>query len=117
MRTVNRLTGNKVKKAKPGPEGRTALLCDGGGLWLQVGFGRDKQVTKSWIAPRGAPAGGMIAVQPLPTRRKIVVREPINVLDLAGSLMLCADAGGTARARASRSGIAMSGVGTSSRQS
>jgi len=60
MRTVNRLTSNKVKNAKPRPEGRTVLLCDGGGLWLQVGLGKDKQVTKSWIF-RYAAAGTKVS--------------------------------------------------------
>jgi Arm DNA-binding domain len=60
MRTVNRLTSNKVKNAKPGLEGRTVLLCDGGGLWLQVGLGKDKQVTKSWIF-RYAAAGTKVS--------------------------------------------------------
>src|ERR1700751_1133207 len=60
MRTVNLLTRTKVKNANPGPEGRTVLLCDGGGLWLQVGLGKDKQVTKSWIF-RYAAAGTKIS--------------------------------------------------------
>jgi hypothetical protein len=56
MRAVNRLTGNKVRNAKPGPDGKTVLLCDGGGLWLQVGLGKDKQIIKSWIFPLRPPA-------------------------------------------------------------
>jgi integrase len=36
------------------------LLCDGGGLWLQVGLGKDKQVTKSWIF-RYATAGTKVS--------------------------------------------------------
>jgi hypothetical protein len=60
MRTVNRLTSNKIKNAKPGPDGRTVLLCDGGGLWLQIGLGKDKQVTKSWIF-RYAVAGTKVS--------------------------------------------------------
>ena len=49
MRTIGRLTFNKVKNAKPRPGGNAALLCDGGGLWLQVSRGRDGQINKSWI--------------------------------------------------------------------
>jgi hypothetical protein len=60
MRTMNRLTSNKIKNAKPGPDKRTVLLCDVGGLWLQVGLGKDKQVTKSWIF-RYAAAGTKIS--------------------------------------------------------
>jgi hypothetical protein len=36
MRKIGRLTFKKVKNAKPRPGGKTVLLCDGGGLWLQV---------------------------------------------------------------------------------
>jgi integrase len=49
MRTIGRLTFNKVKNAKPRPGGKAALLCDGGGLWLQVSSGKDGQINKSWI--------------------------------------------------------------------
>jgi integrase len=49
MRTIGRLTFNKVKNAKPRPDGKAALLCDGGGLWLQVSSGRDGQINKSWF--------------------------------------------------------------------
>src|SRR6516164_925693 len=49
MRTIGRLTFNKVKNAKPRPGGKAALLCDGGGLWLQVSSGRDGQINKSWF--------------------------------------------------------------------
>jgi integrase len=60
MRTVNRLSSTKVKNAKPGPDGRTILLCDGGGLWLQTSAGKDGQVTKSWIF-RYAVAGTKVS--------------------------------------------------------
>jgi integrase len=49
MRTIGRLTFNKVKNAKPQPGGKTVLLCDGGGLWLQVSAGKDGQVNRSWL--------------------------------------------------------------------
>jgi integrase len=60
MRAVNRLNSNKVKNAKPAADGRTVLLCDGGGLWLQTGLGKGKQVTKSWIF-RYAAAGTKVS--------------------------------------------------------
>jgi hypothetical protein len=60
MRTVNRLASNRVKNAKHGPAGRTLMLCDGGGLWLQVGLGRDNQVIKSSIF-RYAAAGTKVS--------------------------------------------------------
>jgi hypothetical protein len=49
MRTIGRLTSTKVRSAKPQPDGRAVLLCDGGGLWLQVSAGKDGQVNRSWI--------------------------------------------------------------------
>ena len=49
MRTKERLTANKVKTAKPGLGGKVTLLCDGGGLWLQVSAGKDGQINRSWI--------------------------------------------------------------------
>lgn len=48
-RMIGRLTSNQVRNAKPGPNGKTVLLCDGGGLWLQVGRGKSGQITKSWF--------------------------------------------------------------------
>src|SRR5271167_4803716 len=50
MRMIGRLTFNKVKNAKPRPGGKAVLLCDGGGLWLQVSGGKeDGQINRSWI--------------------------------------------------------------------
>jgi integrase len=49
MRTIGRLTSHKVKNAKPRAGGKTALLCDGGGLWLQVSGGKEGQINRSWI--------------------------------------------------------------------
>jgi integrase len=60
MRNLARLTSNKVKNAKPGPDGKTVLLCDGGGLWLQVSAGKDGQINKSWLF-RYAAAGTKIS--------------------------------------------------------
>jgi hypothetical protein len=60
MRTLARLTTNKIKNAKPGPDGKTVLLCDGGGLWLQVSAGKEGQINKSWLF-RYAAAGTKIS--------------------------------------------------------
>jgi integrase len=60
MRTIGRLTSNKARNAKPGPNGKTVLMCDGGGLWLQVSSGKDGQVNKSWVY-RYAIAGTKIS--------------------------------------------------------
>jgi integrase len=60
MRNLARLTSNKIKNAKPGPDGKTNLLCDGGGLWLQVSAGKDGQINKSWLF-RYAAAGNKIS--------------------------------------------------------
>jgi integrase len=60
MRNLARLTSNKVKNAKLGPDGKTVLLCDGGGLWLQVSAGKNGQINKSWLF-RYAAAGTKIS--------------------------------------------------------
>jgi integrase len=60
MRTLARLSSNKIKNAKPGADGKTVLLCDGGGLWLQVSIGKDGQINRSWIF-RYAAAGNKIS--------------------------------------------------------
>jgi integrase len=49
MRVICRLNINKIRKAKPGTDGKTVLMCDGGGLWLQVSAGKNGQVNKSWV--------------------------------------------------------------------
>jgi Arm DNA-binding domain len=54
-RTIGRLTTNKIRNAKPGPDGRTITLCDGGCLWLQVSAGKDGQVSKSWVFRYATP--------------------------------------------------------------
>jgi hypothetical protein len=46
---MGRLTFNAVKNAKPRPDGKPVILCDGGGLWLQVTTGKHGQINKSWI--------------------------------------------------------------------
>jgi len=57
---IGRLTSNKVRNVKPGPDGKTVLMCDGGGLWLQVSAGKSGQVNKSWVF-RYAVAGTKIS--------------------------------------------------------
>jgi integrase len=59
MRVIGRLTFSKIKNAKP-VDGKTTLLCDGGGLWLQVSTGKAGQVNKSWLF-RYAAAGTKIS--------------------------------------------------------
>lgn len=58
-RTLGRLTATKIRLAKPktGADGKAkaALLCDGGGLWLQVTSGTAGQVNKSWIFRYATP--------------------------------------------------------------
>jgi Arm DNA-binding domain len=60
MRALARLTAIKIKNAKPRPDGKTVLLCDGGGLWLQVSRGKDGQINKSWLF-RYAAAGNKVS--------------------------------------------------------
>jgi hypothetical protein len=60
MRMIGRLNVNKIRNARPGPDGRTVLMCDGGGLWLQVGAGKNGQTNKSWVF-RYAVAGMKIS--------------------------------------------------------
>jgi integrase len=60
MRTLARLTSTKVKNARTGPNGEALLLCDGGGLWLQVTRGKEGQINKSWLF-RYAAAGTKIS--------------------------------------------------------
>jgi integrase len=49
MRTTGRLSFNAVKNAKPGPDGKAVMLCDGGNLWLEVRVGKHGHLSKSWI--------------------------------------------------------------------
>jgi integrase len=60
MRTIGRLSFNAVKNAKPGPDGKPVMLCDGGNLWLEVRVGKHGHVTKSWIF-RYAAAGTKVS--------------------------------------------------------
>lgn len=48
-RTIGRLTATRVRTSKPRTDGKAALLCDGGGLWLQVTRGKAGQINRSWI--------------------------------------------------------------------
>jgi integrase len=60
MRTLSRLSSNKIKNANPSHDGKTVLLCDGGGLWLQISAGKGGKINKSWIF-RYAAAGNKIS--------------------------------------------------------
>jgi integrase len=48
-RTTSRLTTATIRNAKPQPNGRPALFCDGAGLWLVVSRGKDGQTCKAWM--------------------------------------------------------------------
>jgi hypothetical protein len=81
MRTIGRLTHNKIKNAKPA-DGKTILLCDGGGLWLQVSSGRAGQTNKSWIF-RYAAAGTKISRTGREYRReRIMGLGPLHTVSL-----------------------------------
>jgi hypothetical protein len=54
---VNRLTDETVASAQPGVGGKTVVLCDGGGLLLQVSTGKYGQICKSWIFRYTTPDG------------------------------------------------------------
>ena len=47
-RALNRLSELKVRKAKPAGKS-SRLLCDGGGLYLQISRGVDDNIRRSWI--------------------------------------------------------------------
>jgi integrase len=82
MRTIGRLTHNKIKNVKPA-DGKTALLCDGGGLWLQVSTGKAGQVNKSWLF-RYAAAGTKISRTGREYRReRIMGLGPLHTVSLA----------------------------------
>lgn len=57
MRTPGQLTIKQVRTAKPGPDGRMTVLCDGGGLYLRVQAGADGQIIKNWIFRYAKPDG------------------------------------------------------------
>jgi hypothetical protein len=81
MRTMNRLTHNKIKNAKSA-DGKTTLLCDGGGLWLQVSIGKAGQVNKSWLF-RYAVAGTKISKTGREYRReRIMGLGPLHTVSL-----------------------------------
>ena len=46
-RGPNQLTSNQVRNAKPGPDGKAVLLCDGATLWLHIGRAKHGRITKS----------------------------------------------------------------------
>src|SRR5262249_23702252 len=47
-RIMDKLSARKVKTAKPKKGNRTAVLSDGGNLYLQVSLGPDGNVRRSW---------------------------------------------------------------------
>ena len=57
-RGPNQLTSNQVRNAKPGPDGKAVLLCDGANLWLHVGRAKNGRITRSWIFRYAMPGTG-----------------------------------------------------------
>src|SRR5262245_34586550 len=49
MRPTNRLTVKRVAAAKPPAGRRSCVLCDGGGLYLEVSASANGTVNKSWV--------------------------------------------------------------------
>jgi integrase len=92
MRTLARLSSNKIKNAKPGADGKTVLLCDGGGLWLQVSSGKDGQINRSWIF-RYAAAGNKISRTGREYRRERQMGlGPLHTVGLAEAREMARDA-------------------------
>jgi hypothetical protein len=92
MRTLARLSSNKIKNAKPGADGKTVLLCDGGGLWLQVSAGKDGQINRSWIF-RYAAAGNKISRTGREYRRERQMGlGPLHTVGLAEAREMARDA-------------------------
>jgi Arm DNA-binding domain len=82
-RGPNQLTSNQVRNAKPGPDGKAVLLCDGANLWLHVGRAKDGRITKSWIFRYAMPG----------TRRERHMRlGPLHTVGLAAAREMAADA-------------------------
>jgi integrase len=92
MRTLARLSSNKIKNAKFGAGGKTVLLCDGGGLWLQVSAGKDGQINRSWIF-RYAAAGNKISRTGREYRRERQMGlGPLHTVGLAEAREMARDA-------------------------
>jgi hypothetical protein len=75
-RGPNQLTANQVRNAKPGPDGKQVLLCDGANLWLSVGRAKDGRITKSWIFRYAMPGTG---------RERQMGLGPLHTVELAGA--------------------------------
>lgn len=90
-RTIGRLTSNLVRNAKPGPNGRTVLLCDGGGLWLQVGRGKDGKITKSWIFRYSVPGTKISRTGSEYRRERQMGLGPLHTVGLADRSALSPD--------------------------
>jgi hypothetical protein len=91
MRTIGRLTHNKIKNAKPAG-GKTVLLCDGAGLWLQISTGKAGQINKSWLF-RYAATGTKISRTGREYRRERVMGlGPLHTVTLADAREMAREA-------------------------
>jgi integrase len=83
MRVIGRLTINKTKNAKPRPNGKASLLCDGGGLWLQVSAGKGGQINKSWLFRYAAPGTKISRTGREYRRERVMGLGPLHTVGLA----------------------------------
>jgi integrase len=82
-RTVGRLTAIKVRTAKPRLGGGASLLCDGGGLWLQVTVGKAGQINRSWIFRYATPDVNVSEKGHTYRRERQMGLGPLHTVDLA----------------------------------
>jgi len=82
-RGPNQLTSNQVRNAKPGPDGKAVLLCDGANLWLHVGRAKNGRITRSWIFRYAMPGTG---------RERHMGLGPLHTVGLAAAREMAADA-------------------------
>jgi integrase len=92
MRMIGRLNVNKVRNAKPGPDGKTILMCDGGGLWLQVSAGKNGQINKSWIFRYAATGTKISATGREYRRERQMGLGPLHTVGLADAREMAREA-------------------------
>jgi hypothetical protein len=83
MRVLGRLTVTKVKNARPADGSKTLSLCDGGGLWLQVGIGKHGQINRSWYFRYAAPGTRVSRSGREYRRERVVGLGPVHTVGLA----------------------------------